>query len=58
MWQLIVLCLSFGAVAGVAGMLLIFYLRYRNWEKEQIQRVEAWKRRSEELLKELNRDKR
>lgn len=53
-----VLCLSFGAVVGVAGMLLILYLRYRNWEKEQIQRTEAWKRRSEELLKELSRDKR
>lgn len=39
-------------------MLLLLYLRYRAWEKEQIRRAEVWKRRSEELLKELSRDKR
>ena len=49
----IIFTLTFCAFLFAGGLLVVLYLRYRHWEKEQIVRAEMWRKRSEELLQEL-----
>ena len=49
----IIITLTVCAFTSVGGLFVVLYLRYRQWEKEQIVRAEMWLKRSEELIQEL-----
>ena len=52
----IVATLTACAILFAGGLFVVLYLRYRQWEKEQIARAELWIQRSKELLAEAREE--